>query len=453
MLKDLEPVRNLPGCGPSRLAMLLVAMVALVSPAAESQGADPRQPPNIIVIFADDLGYGDLGCYGHPTIRTPRLDRMAREGMRFTQFYSAAPVCTPSRAALLTGRLPIRTGMCSEKRRVLFPDSAGGLPSDEITLAEALKSRGYATMIVGKWHLGHLPQYLPTRHGFDHYFGLPYSNDMLARPAKGNVPAWPPLPLMRDEQVIESNPDQGQLTERYTAEALKFIAHQAHDPSRQPFFLYLPHTMPHVPLHASEKFNGKSPRGLYGDVVEAIDASTGQILDALHEHGLAEHTLVFFTSDNGPWLIMGERGGSAGLLREGKGSTWEGGMREPGIAWWPGTISAGSVSEALASTLDIFPTACSLAGVPLPTDRPLDGFDLSPVLRSQSSGAGMQFSTTATPSCLPFVAVRGRPISRLKQVTSSQSPRRTTPPCSITWSTTRPSVLTWLRKIRTSLPN
>ena len=175
--------------------------------------------------------------------------------MRFTQFYSAAPVCTPSRAALLTGRLPIRTGMCSEKRRVLFPDSAGGLPSNEITIAETLHGQGYATMIIGKWHLGHLPQYLPTRHGFDHYFGLPYSNDMLARPAKGNVPAWPPLPLMRDEQVIESNPDQRELTERYTAEAVKFIAQQSREPN-QPFFLYLPHTMPHVPLYASDKFLG-----------------------------------------------------------------------------------------------------------------------------------------------------------------------------------------------------
>jgi len=320
--------------------------------------------PNIIIIFADDLGYGDLGCFGHPTIHTPNLDRMAAEGVKLTQFYSASSVCTPSRAALLTGRLPIRSGMCSDRRRVLFPNSGGGLPPTEITIAQALKTRGYATACVGKWHLGHLPQYLPTRRGFDEYFGIPYSNDMK------------PCPLMDNEKVIEEPANQATLTKRYTGRAIRFIERN----KNKPFFLYFAHTFPHIPLFASEKFKGKSLRGLYGDVVEELDWSVGQILSVLRKHSLAEKTLVLFTSDNGPWLVMKLRGGSAGLLRGGKGSTWEGGMREPCVAWWPGKIPAGTVGNGLSGTIDVFPTCLALAGVKAPSDRVIDGVDMLPVL-------------------------------------------------------------------------
>jgi arylsulfatase A len=355
--------------------------------AALLASAEPQaDKPNVIIIFADDLGYGDLGCYGHPTIRTPHLDRMAAEGMRFTDFYAAAPVCTPSRAALLTGRYAVRSGMASEKRRVLFPNSAGGLPDGEVTIAEGLKAKGYVTAAIGKWHEGHLPQYLPTKHGFDSFFGLPYSNDMDGRPgAKEAEPAWTRnnVPLMRNEEIVERPADQTTLTRRYAEEAVKIIrANKA-----KPFFLYLAHTMPHVPLFASEAFAGKSPRGLYGDVVEELDWSVGQVLDALRAEGLDKKTLVVFTSDNGPWLIKNENGGSAGLLREGKGSTWEGGMREPGIFWWPGTIAAGQVARDIACTIDLLPTVFKLAGAEVPTDRPIDGVDLSPLLLGKGPGA------------------------------------------------------------------
>jgi arylsulfatase A-like enzyme len=353
----------------SKLTALAAACLALVAGPSAVDAAAPR--PNIIVIYADDLGYGDLGCYGHPTIRTPHLDRMAEEGMRFTQFYSAAEVCTPSRAALLTGRLPIRSGMCSTRRRVLFGNSAGGIPEEELLLSEALKGQGYRTCCIGKWHLGHLPQYLPTRQGFDRYFGLPYSNDMK------------PLYLLRQEEQIEPNPDQTQLTHRYTDEAVQFIRESQQAGNKEPFFIYLPHTMPHTPLFASAKDRGRSARGLYGDVVEAIDDSTGRILATLAELGLAENTLVVFSSDNGPWLIRGVNGGSAGLLREGKGSTWEGGMRVPGIFWWPKQIPAGAVTQELGSTMDIYVTCLKLAGAPLPAERTLDGYDLSPLLLGQ----------------------------------------------------------------------
>ena len=340
-------------------------------------------PPNIIVIFCDDLGYGDLGVFGHPTIRTPNLDRMASEGRKWTSFYSACSVCTPSRAALLTGRLPIRSGMCSDKNRVLFPNSTGGLPSSEITLAEALKRAGYATACIGKWHLGHHPQHLPTRHGFDSYFGLPYSNDMDGLGVKGGYTDpkseyWN-VPLMRNEEIIERPTAQETLTRRYTQEATAFIAGH----KNKPFFLYLAHTFPHVPLFRGEAFAGRSRRGLYGDVIEEIDWSTGRILETLREQGLDRRTLVVFTSDNGPWLSYHLQGGSAGLLRGGKGSTFEGGMREPTLFWYPGRIQQG-VEMGLGSTLDIFPTACALAGIEVPVDRPMDGYDLSPALYSDA---------------------------------------------------------------------
>ena len=357
------------------------ALVLLLSTLTGTAWSAAPEKPNIIIFFADDLGYGDLGCYGHPSIRTPHLDRMAAEGIRFTDFYSAAEVCSPSRAALLTGRYPIRSGMCGH-RRVLFPNSKGGLPQNEMTIAKALKGSGYATAHIGKWHLGIHPGGRPSDHGFDLSFGLPYSNDMDALPrARGasgspNPPqdGWN-VPLLKNGEVVEQPADQAALTKRYTSEAIRFIeANQS-----QPFFLYFAHTFPHVPLFASEEFRGKSRRGLYGDVVEELDWSVGQVLDTLRQSDIAERTLVIFTSDNGPWLIMGNQGGSAGLLRDGKGSTWDGGMRVPGIAWWPGRIQP-AVSHEVVTALDVFPTALALAGVAPPSDRIIDGVDLSGLL-------------------------------------------------------------------------
>lgn len=379
------------------LVCVLVFSLVLFAMAAPSEANDAADvgPPNVVIIFCDDLGYGDLGCYGHPTIRTPNLDRMAREGQKWTSFYVAASVCTPSRAALLTGRLPIRNGMCSDTRRVLFPDSAGGLPPEEITLAEVLRGVGYATACVGKWHLGHLPKYLPTSQGFDSYFGLPYSNDMdrVADSPRGREAFRDPkieywnVPLMRNERIIERPADQNTITKRYTEQAVRFI--RASKDKR--FFLYLAHTMPHVPLFASSQFKNRSLRGLYGDVVEEIDRSVGEVLDTLRQLKLDRRTLVVFTSDNGPWLIFNEQGGSAGLLRDGKGSTWEGGMREPALFWWPGTIAAGVVRD-LGSTLDLLPTCAKLAGATLPADLVLDGGDISPaLLDSGPSGRNVMF--------------------------------------------------------------
>ncbi|MDH3651784.1 MAG: sulfatase [Saprospiraceae bacterium] len=345
--------------------------------------ATQAQSPNIIIIFTDDLGYGDLGVYGHPTIATPNLDQMAREGLKFSQFYSGASVCTPSRAALLTGRLPIRYGMVSSTVRVLFPFSLSGLPSAEITLAEALKSAGYKTGIVGKWHLGHKRPFLPLQHGFDSYFGIPYSNDMLKNPeAKwGAARNYPSMILVEGNDIVEKEVDQRNLTKRYTSKAIDFIK----DRGEEPFFLYMPHTFPHVPLFASKDFEGTSTAGIYGDVVEELDWSVGQILKTLKEEDIAENTLVFFTSDNGPWLVKKAEGGSAGLLREGKGSTWEGGMREPAIAWWPGTIEGGQTTQQMATTMDIYATALDLAGVSLPSDRAMDGKSMRPIFDSNQS--------------------------------------------------------------------
>lgn len=336
------------------------------------------RPPNIIVVFADDLGYGDLGCYGAPLIRTPNLDRMAEEGMRFTDFHCSAAVCSPSRAGLLTGRYHIRMGI----NRVFFPQSQDGLDTSEITVARLLKEQGYATACIGKWHLGHLPQYLPMQHGFDYYFGLPYSNDMFVED-RGD----PPVPLMRGSEIIEQPVDQTTLVRRYTEEAVRFIA----DHRDTPFFLYLPHNMPHVPLHVSEQFSGKSKGGLYGDVIEEIDWGIGEILKALRENGVDENTLMIFTSDNGPWLVKGEDGGSAGPLRAGKGTTFEGGMRVPCVMRWPGKIEAGRVEHSLACTLDFLPTFVRLAGGTPPTDRVLDGEDIRPLLLGQGPRLRQEF--------------------------------------------------------------
>src|ERR1051325_2842120 len=345
------------------------------------------QKPNFIIILADDLGYGDLGCYGHPSIRTPNLDRMAAEGMRFTEFYAGQSYCTPSRAALLTGRLAVRSGLGGRPGpgfHVLYPKDKGGLPTDEITIARALKTPGHVTACFGKWHLGHQPEFLPTSHGFDYFFGLPYSNDMEALNPKirdadsdGPNPDFKNfnVPLMRNTEIIERPADQTTLTKLYTAEAIKFIEAN----KRKPFFIYFAHTFPHVPLFASKDFKGKSPRGLYGDAIEELDWSVGQILETLRKEKLDKNTFVFFTSDNGPWLQKKFNGGSAGLFRDGKGGTWEGGYRVPGIARWPGKIKPG-VTREIASAMDLFNTCLALSGAEIPKDRAVDGFDMSPIL-------------------------------------------------------------------------
>lgn len=355
--------------------------------------------PNFIIILADDMGYGDLGCYGAKGYETPELDRMAREGMRFTDFSTSCSVCTPSRAGLLTGRYAKRWG---HDGKVYFPYSKDGMPSSEITIAEVLKAKGYQTGIIGKWHLGHQPEYLPTAQGFDLFFGIPYSNDMwedsgvplagqavfnegmsrddyLNHKASDRTSHKNKVPLMSGNEVVEWPTDQSQLTRRYTEKAQSFIVEN----KDKPFFLYLAHAMPHTPLHASEAFAGKSERGLYGDVVEELDWSVGQVLKTLKENALDQKTLVIFTSDNGPWLAQKDQGGSAGPFRDGKFSNFEGGSRVPCIAWQPGTVPAGRVCDAQTSTLDLFPTFSALAGADLPNDRPLDGLDIRPVLAGQ----------------------------------------------------------------------
>lgn len=366
----------------------LFALTVWMAAGSSAQTTARTDRPNLIVILCDDLGFGDLGVYGHPTIRTPNLDRMASAGQKWTNFYVADSVCTPSRAALLTGRLPIRSGMTarSNNRRVLFPDSSGGLPHSEITIAELARTRGYATACVGKWHLGHLPEYLPGKQGFDYYFGIPYSNDMdWFDPAvtggrrreltmNPRIEYWN-VPLMRNEQILERPANQPTVTRRYTEEATRFIENH----KDRPFFLYLAHTMPHMPLFRSKEFEGRSPRGIYGDVVEELDWSVGRVLETVRRLKLDSKTLVVFTSDNGPWLTYNEQGGSAGLLRGGKGATFEGGMRVPAIFWWPGTVRPAVIAD-MGSTLDVLPTFCRLAGIAPPADRILDGYDLTPVL-------------------------------------------------------------------------
>jgi arylsulfatase A len=327
---------------------------------AKQKVAINERLPNIIYIFADDLGYGDLSCFGATDIKTSNIDRIASEGIRFTEFYSAAPVCSPSRAALLTGRLPQRMGI----NEVFFPESFTGMPQSEITIAEMLKEKNYATGIVGKWHLGHQYKYLPLQQGFDSYFGIPYSNDMES------------VVYMRDNEVEEYNVDQKYITRRYTEEALKFIDQNKDNP----FFLYVAHNMPHVPIYASEDFIGTSERGLYGDVVQELDWSVGQILERLEQLNLLENTLVIFSSDNGPWLVMEDMGGSAGILREGKQYTFEGGMRVPTVAMWKNKIPAGIIYNNIACQMDWLPTFAEIAGINLPEDLMIDGKDISQVL-------------------------------------------------------------------------
>lgn len=370
-------------------AILPVLFLSVEVGAAEQASAGVAQkPPNIVVIFADDMGYADIGPYGNPTTRTPVLDRLAHEGQKWTNFYAAASVCSPSRAGLLTGRLPIRAGVgpTHPVRRVFFPISTGGLPQSEVTIAELLKQKDYATAAIGKWHLGHLPEFLPMKQGFDSYYGIPYSNDMdapggLAEPwnvelffREPNLDFWD-VPLMENEEVLERPAHQWDITKRYTERAVSFIE----DNKDKPFFLYFAFSYPHTPVFASKKFWGNSRRGHYGDVVEEMDWSVGEIVNKLEDLGLEDNTLVVFTSDNGPWLIMRQYGGTAGMLRDGKGTTWEGGMREPAIFWWPGKIEP-SVEMGVGSTLDLLPTIASIAGVELPVDRLYDGVDLTSTL-------------------------------------------------------------------------
>jgi arylsulfatase A-like enzyme len=397
-----------------RFPLLLAVALLPVSPrAVAAAGAAAAPRPKIIVIFTDDQGFGDLGCYGSPNILTPNIDRLAAEGIRFTSFY-AATFCGPSRAQIMTGSYAARVGHA----RNPSPNARFGLNPDEITVAELLRGAGYATMAIGKWHLGDAPEFLPTRQGFDEYFGLPFSNDMWRyhpnMPPQENEDAlmlatreraaytgfagkgkyYPPgggfpndLPLMRGERVIETNPDQRELTTRYTEAALAFIEAQR----ARPFFLYLAHNMPHVPLFVSEKFAGKSARGLYGDVMMEIDWSVGQIVERLRRLGLEERTLIVFTSDNGPWLGYGIDGGSAGPLREGKGTTWEGGVRVPAIFRWVGRLPAGRRTDAIAANFDLLPTFARLAGAELPRDRVLDGRDLWPQLAGETDGSAHEY--------------------------------------------------------------
>lgn len=338
-------------------------------------------PPNVIIILADDLGYGDLSCYGHKVFQTPRLDRMAAEGARLTQFNTPAPFCAPTRAALLTGRYPFRCGMTQNPTPDSGPEAdALALPAKEVTLAQVLKSAGYRTNMIGKWHLGHHAGALPTDRGFDDYFGIPYSNDMR------------PVRLLQGSRIAEDPAIQATLTKRYTQRAVDFIreGHQS------PFFLYLAHAMPHKPLAVSPEFEGKTGKGLYADVMAELDAGIGAVLDALKEKGIDKNTLVLFTSDNGAWY-----GGSCGGLRGMKGSSWEGGYRVPCIAWWPGTIAPGVVSDALGVTMDLFATVLAATGTKMPDDRILDGQNLLPLLNGEARPAhshvfGHQGSRLAT---------------------------------------------------------
>lgn len=354
-----------------------------------SSGDKPRaiKKPNFIVIFADDMGYGDVGVYGHPTIKTPNLDQMAGEGQKWTSFYSPSSVCTPSRAGLLTGRLAIRSGMTG----VLFPYAEKGLPQSENTIARLLKDNGYQTAAIGKWHLGHESPYLPTDHGFDSYYGIPYSNDMnrvKGIPEKNWIDSQIiiaemedyeayDIPLMRDTETIERPVDQRTITKRYTEEAVAQIKNMKDGP----FFLYLAHSLPHIPLFRAEEFKDVSLGGIYGDVIEEIDWSVGEVLRTLKEEGIDDNTFVVFTSDNGHWHIFRHHAGTSAMFRGAKGGAFEGGMRVPTIMRWPGKLQKGTVM-GMGSALDLLPTFCALSGIELPNDRAYDGYDISPLLFS-----------------------------------------------------------------------
>ncbi len=338
---------------------------------------EETRKPNVIIIFTDDQGHADLGCFGSPDIETPHLDQMAREGIKLTHFYAAQAVCSASRAALLTGCYPNRLGI----HGAFMPNSKRGLNPSEVTMAEMLKTQGYATGIFGKWHLGDHPSLMPLKQGFDEFYGIPYSNDMWPfHPQQGPIFNFGPLPLFENESIVDTLEDQSLLTTEITERSIDFIKRNKNNP----FFLYVPHPQPHVPLFVSNKFKGKSLRGLYGDVIMEIDWSTGQILQALKDYEIDDQTLVIFTSDNGPWLNYGEHAGSAGALREGKGTAWEGGQREPFIARFPGTIPAGLNSSTPVMAIDLLPTIARFTEAQLP-ENIIDGSDISKILTGENN--------------------------------------------------------------------
>lgn len=368
------------------LAMGLWLLCLFMAPMVQAIDANR---PNFVIIFTDDLGYGDLGSFGSESIKTPNIDRMATEGRRFTNFMVASPLCTPSRAALLTGSYPKRVDM----PRVLFPYSQKGLNPDEFTIADLLKSEGYATACIGKWHLGHHPETLPMELGFDRYYGIPYSNDM-NHPDNKNKPKGGPdgmdalwknpgstltewnTPLMENDVIIEVPVDQRTITRRYTDQAIEFITEN----KDTPFFLYLPHSMPHIPLYVPDDYYDPDPKNAYIRVIEHIDAEVGRLIEAIESLGLDDNTVVIFTSDNGPWLRFEHHAGSAGPLRAGKGTTFEGGQRVPCVAWGPGHIPAGTESDELFTTLDLLPTIAAMTNSELPANRIIDGLNASALL-------------------------------------------------------------------------
>jgi arylsulfatase A len=377
---SLGRLRFSAGCCRASLFALLFVLAFGWHGQARRAGAavGAQRLPNVIIVYADDLGYADIGPFSTSLAaarpRTPNLDRMAAEGIRLTNFYVAQAVCSASRMALLTGTYPNRVGISG----ALNHTAKHGINPDEVTIAEVLKQRGYAAAIFGKWHLGHHKPFLPLRHGFDEYLGLPYSNDMWPHhPQQKNF--YPDLPLIEGDEVIQLDPDQSTLTALYTERATRFIERHRDTP----FFLYVPHTMPHVPLFVSHAFKGKTGGGLYGDVIAEIDWSVGQILDAVNRAGLDNDTLVIFTSDNGPWMSYGDHAGSPGPFRESKGTSFEGGVRVPFLARWPGRIPKAAVGHLPAMTIDLLPTIAALAGAPVAKERIIDGRDMWPLLANQ----------------------------------------------------------------------
>ena len=390
-------------------------------------------PPNIILINCDDLGYGDLGCYGSQVNKTPNLDRMAAEGMRFSDFYMASPLCSPSRGAMMTGCYPRRIGFGTfEGLGVLFPGQGVGLSADEVTVAEILKGQGYATKIVGKWHCGDQPEFLPTRHGFDSYYGLPYSNDMGIQ-ASNLFKPMPPLPLLRDEEVIEEQPDQASLTSRYVEESVRFLREKREGP----FFLYFAHMHVHLPHYVAWRFLKTAINGPYGAAVECIDWSVGVLMHELKRLGLDERTLMIFTSDNGS---RGDRGGSNLPLKGGKFNTWEGGLRVPCIMRWPGTIPAGTVSSEIVTSMDFLPTLARLAGAEPPAERIIDGKDVAALMTGQAGrhqpARRVLLLPGRPPASRALRAVEAARLARWRGAARAVQPRRPTSARRATWRPT-----------------